>query len=135
MIDLQAALPWVLWLSGMTFLGSLIVLPILIIRMPSDYFVRSRPGPDSWPARHPIVRAAGLLLKNVFGIIFLLAGLIMLFTPGQGVLAALVGLSLMDIPGKKAWERRIVAHPRVHRALDKIRAKAGQPPLQLPDRA
>ena len=74
-----------------------------------------------------------MLAKNLLGATFLLAGLVMLFTPGQGILAVLVGVSLMDIPGKRAWERRIVAYPRVHRALNGIRAKAGQPPLQLPD--
>lgn len=133
MFDLHAALPWVLWLSGITFLGSLVVLPIVIIRMPSDYFARSQPRPESWRARHPAIRVVGLIAKNFFGATFLLAGMVMLFTPGQGILAVLVGVSLMDIPGKRAWERRIVAYARVHRALNGIRARAGQPPLELPD--
>jgi hypothetical protein len=131
-MDLQALWPWVFWLSGVTFVGSLVVLPIVIIRMPADYFVQSRPAPDSWRARHPAIRFAVRLVKNLFGVVFLLAGLIMLVTPGQGLVSLLVGLSLLDIPGKRAWERRFVSYPQVHRVLNAIRAKAGQPPLELP---
>lgn len=133
MNNLPAILPWVFWLSVLTFFGSLIALPLVIIRMPSDYFVRTGPSPDSWRASHPLIRIAFRFMKNVLGLIFLVAGLIMLFTPGQGILAALVGLSLLDIPGKQAWERRVVTHPRVYRVLNRIRLQAGRPRLQLPD--
>jgi hypothetical protein len=131
MIDLPDVFSWLFWLSVAMFLASLIGLPILIIQMPSDYFVRSSPSPDSWRVRHPVVRALVLLAKNACGLVLLLAGLIMLFTPGQGVLAILVGLSLMDVPGKKGWERRLVAIPRVQRVLNAIRARAGRPPLEV----
>lgn len=130
---LSAVLPWVFCLSVLTFFGSLIVVPLVVIRMPADYFVRSSPGPDGWRASHPLMRAALRFMKNVVGLVFLVAGLIMLFTPGQGILSALVGLSLLDIPGKKAWERRVIAHPRVYRVLNRIRRKAGRPCLQLPN--
>jgi hypothetical protein len=132
MMDWRVVLPWLFWLSVLTFFGSLVVLPILIIRLPADYFVRTSPAPESWRMRHPLVRLVVLIVKNLLGLIFLLAGLVMIFTPGQGILSVLVGVSLMDLPGKKAWERRIVARPHVHRVLNLIRNKAGAAPLEVP---
>jgi hypothetical protein len=45
----------------------------------------------------------------------------------------LIGISLLDFPGKRTLEKKIVRHPSVHRAIDKIRQRAGQSPLVLPD--
>jgi hypothetical protein len=53
----------------------------------------------------------------------------MLFIPGQGLLTMLLGIVCLDFPGKRALERRIVAHPPVFRALNWIRAKQGELPL------
>ncbi|RME33433.1 MAG: hypothetical protein D6786_07715, partial [Gammaproteobacteria bacterium] len=64
--------------------------------------------------------------------LFLLAGLIMLFTPGQGLLTMLVGLLLMNYPGKYRLERWLVTRPRVLETLNWIRARTGHPPLAAP---
>ena len=133
-MDARVVLQWGFWLSLITFFGSLVVLVIVIIRMPADYFVRDSPSPDSWRLRHPLLRLFALLAKNVLGVFLVVTGVIMIFTPGQGILAILVGISLMDIPGKKAWERRIVRRRTVHRVLNGIRRRAGRPPLQVPGR-
>lgn len=55
----------------------------------------------------------------------------MLVTPGQGVLTILIGLSLLDLPGKRAVERRLIGNPAVLRAVNALRAKAHRPPLRL----
>ena len=62
----------------------------------------------------------------------LLLGLVMLLTPGQGVLSILVGISLLDIPGKRRLELSIIRREPVHNSMNWIRAKAGRPPLLLP---
>jgi hypothetical protein len=59
-------------------------------------------------------------------------GLLMLVTPGQGVLTILVGVTLLDFPGKRALELWIVRQPAVLRVTNWMRAKAHREPLQLP---
>jgi hypothetical protein len=51
--------------------------------------------------------------------------------PGQGVLTILLGIMLLDFPGKRALETRIVGRPRVNGAVNALRARFGKPPLIL----
>jgi len=123
---------WVVALSILAFVGSLAVLPLLVVRMPADYFVHPEPKPGGWRDRHPAIRLAGHFLKNAIGVVLVAAGIVMLFTPGQGVLSLLVGLSLLDVPGKRTVELYIVSSPAIRRAIDAIRVRAGRPPIELP---
>jgi hypothetical protein len=59
-------------------------------------------------------------------------GVAMLLLPGQGILTILIGLMLIDFPGKRRLERRLVQQPSVWRAINWMRAKAHQPPLEMP---
>jgi len=43
--------------------------------------------------------------KNLLGVLLFMLGLIMLVTPGQGILTLLFGLMLMNFPGKYRVER------------------------------
>jgi hypothetical protein len=118
--------------SAVMFVGSLIALPFLIARMPEDYFLRRRSEALPFSRAHPAVRVVLLVLKNLLGAAFLLAGVVMIFTPGQGILAVLLGVSLLDIPGKRRLELAIVRRPHVLKAINWIREKAERPPLRLP---
>jgi UPF0716 family protein affecting phage T7 exclusion len=73
------------------------------------------------------------VLKNVLGVVLVLWGVIMLAIPGPGVVTLLLGLSLLDFPGKRALERRILTSPGVLRTLNALRARAGQPAITLPN--
>lgn len=124
---------WIAGLSILTFISSMAILPMVIIHMAEDYFLpsyldRSHKGRSI----HPALRISTLILKNVLGAILLLAGLIMLFTPGQGLLTIFMGLVLMNFPGKRGLELKLVSRPTVFQALNWIRAKANRPPLLLP---
>jgi hypothetical protein len=128
------ALPDWLWMaltliSVVTFFGSLVVLRILIVRMPPDYFAGRRPATSRWADSHPAIRMTALIIKNLLGAVLVAFGILMLFTPGQGILSILMGLSLLNVPGKRAMERRIVANPVVLRALNAVRTRAGRSPL------
>jgi hypothetical protein len=128
-----SALWW--WLgigSAVLFVATLVLLPILIARLPADYFTRKRKPESSWSSRHPAARIAVAVLKNLVGALLVLAGIVMLALPGQGVLAILVGLTLVDFPGKTRLMRSLVRRPAVARALNWIRRKAGRPPLEVP---
>ena len=129
---------WIVWLmtglSLLTVLASFIIVPWAIVRIPADYFASQRAPRTPWEKLHPALRLAILLAKNLFGLVLLLAGVVMALplVPGPGVLTVLLGLALMDLPGKRRVERWIVAQPRIFDALNRLRAKHHQPPLDAP---
>ena len=114
--------------SVMAFVGTLIAIPAILIRLPPDYFQNHHHKP--WFANHhPVVRTLGLLVKNIVGIIFLFAGIAMLFLPGQGLLTMLLGILFIDFPGKHRLEQKIIQHPKVLQTINAFREKAGKPPF------
>lgn len=130
-LEEHEALLWSLTvISVVMFVGTLFLMPVLIARLPADYFVR-RPVRD-WPGRRPAVHVLLVLLKNVLGAVLLTAGLAMLVLPGQGLLTMLVGILLLDFPGKRRLERWLIRHKPLLRAANWIRARRGRPPLELP---
>ena len=124
---------WLGALSAVSFVGALIFLPVLVARMPADCFLENRPPSDSWRAQHPAVRWTLLILKNVLGVVLVLAGIAMFFLPGQGLLTLLIGLSLVNFPGKRYLEIAILRQPVVWKSINWMRRKAHRPELHLPD--
>ncbi len=55
----------------------------------------------------------------------------MLLLPGQGVLTILIGLMLLNFPGKRGLERRIVGRPIILKLLNRMRVKRDLPPLNF----
>ena len=115
----------------LTFVGSLVVIPLLVVRIPTDYFIRDRGDPLALRTRFSVLRLLGRILKNVLGFIFILMGIAMLVLPGQGLLTMLLGIMLMNFPGKHALERRLVQQRNVLRAINWVRARAKRPPLHV----
>jgi hypothetical protein len=127
------SLLWALGLgSALMFVGSLILIPIVITRIPADYFAREHRPEERLLGQYPVLRLMGMIIKNLFGLVFLLAGIAMLILPGQGILSILIGISLMNFPGKRKLELRIISQHTVYKAVNWIRAKADKPSLLLP---
>jgi hypothetical protein len=127
----QSILIWLASISILTFIGTILLIPVILIRMSADYFVKPERTPF-FKRQHPLIRLFGLMLKNLVGIIFLIAGFVMLFIPGQGLLTMFIGLTLINFPGKRKLERKLIFHPKIVPAINMIRAKAGKRPLILP---
>jgi len=125
---------WFAVSSVFMFVGTLIAIPVILMRLPADYFDIRKPRP--WMENHhPILRLLGHIVKNVVGAIFLFAGFLMLFLPGQGLLTMLIGLSLIEFPGKRRVEAKVVGQSTVLSTINSMRAKFGKPPLIIaPDR-
>jgi len=123
------ALAWLSVLSVATLAFSLIALPLLIVRLPADYFI-SQPIRD-WPTRHPAVHVALVLFKNFCGLLLLLAGIAMLVLPGQGLLTILMAILLLDFPRKRELERWLIRLPGLRRSANWIRQRHGREPLRL----
>lgn len=132
----EAALWWWGALSAGMFFGTILVVPLLVARIPADYFVRPRPHVDfrhRKEAQHWLRYFLTKVFKNLFGWLLIVVGAVMLALPGQGLLTMLLGVMLIDFPKKRAVECRIVQQPQVNRAISWIRTKANRPPLQLPE--
>lgn len=128
----QTILRWMVGLSIVSAVATLVALPILIARIRADYFLTRTAPPDAWSARHPAVRITVKVIKNLVGVVLLISGLWMLVLPGQGILTILVGVTLLDFPGKRRMELGIVRRRGVLRAMNWIRRKSSRPPLELP---
>jgi hypothetical protein len=113
-----------------TTFATFTTISMLLISLPSDYFTRKKRVSR---IKNPVLRLFLRFLKNVCGAVFLIAGFIMLFTPGPGILSALVGIILCDFPGKRRVERKIITRPRVLSMVNRIRARYDRPLLMLDD--
>ena len=125
--QLQSHKELAIWLSiasVVMFVGSLLAVPWLIARAPRDFFTRDQQSSAGRPLRK--------LLKNLAGLVLFGAGIAMLLLPGQGVLTLVVGLALLDIPGKHALLVRLARRPSVMRALNYIRQRTKREPFEQP---
>lgn len=129
MTSQEALLWWIGALSLGLFLASIILLPVLLVHLPHDYLSQRNPGHSKPKPR--LYRVA----RNLVGGLFVLAGIVMLVMPGQGLLTILIGITLMDFPKKQAFLRRVVARQRVLRSINRIRGRFGRPPLRAPGKS
>jgi hypothetical protein len=114
-------------LSVVMFLSTLLAVPFIVSRIPTDYFIRAH-RPTFYTPISPS-RLLWIMTKNVVGILLFLAGIAMLVLPGQGVLTMLLGVMLMNFPGKYELERQIVQQPTILKALNWMRRRAHRPDL------
>jgi hypothetical protein len=126
----RAVLGVVLFL--ITFTGSLGLVSLILVKLPADYFC-SHYDRQIWSGRAPALRIMAAVGKNLLGIILIMAGIVMTLpgVPGQGLLTVLLGIMLVDFPGKDRLERKLLYRPAVRNSIDKLRARFNKPPLQL----
>ena len=126
---------WLFTISIATLILAVTVIPLVVARMSADYFMPDRNPGKTLARQHPVLRWIGLILKNVLGFLLVLLGLVLSlpFVFGQGLLTILIGLMVMDFPGKRSLELRLVRFSPLKKGIDWIRAKAGRDPLQLPE--
>ncbi len=106
--------------SVIGFIVSLIAIPLILVRLPADYF--DTRTPRHWMKdHHPVLRLVGLVVKNVVGIVFVLVGIAMLFLPGQGLLTMLIGISLVDFPRKRELEAKMVGQRTLLGVINSMR--------------
>jgi hypothetical protein len=72
-----------------------------------------------------------VILKNVLGIVLIILGILLSLpgVPGQGILTILLGLIMLDIPGKRPLEAKIIQQPKVLAAINSLRARYHKAPL------
>ena len=124
-----AVLSVLLGMSFLSLVASVVGVPWYLRRLPADYFSRREQAAIGVPRSDDPSRLLLVVLRNLLGATLVLAGVAMLVLPGQGLATVLVGLLMMDYPGKKRLQRHVLSLGPVLRAANALRHRAGQPPL------
>jgi hypothetical protein len=109
--------------------GSAAVVGVVLARLPADYFVN--PNARLPIDRHPVLKVLLTVGRNAFGYFLIALGAVLSLpgVPGQGLLTIFMGVLLIDFPGKHRFERWLVTRRVILGAVNRVRARAGRPPL------
>ena len=123
----------VLWIASVAV--SIVAITVLLVQLPSTYFLDSHQR-QLWIDRHRVIRWTGIVLKNLLGLFLVLLGGVLAVPgiPGQGLLTVVIGLVLLDFPGKRRLEQRILSRPGLRARVNRLRARFGREPLVLEER-
>ena len=115
-----------------TFVVATGVVSFVVVKLPATYF---HPDHDRevLKDKHPTIRWAGIIGKNLAGVILIVLGVVMSLPgiPGPGLLTILFGVMLVDFPGKRRLEQKFVSQPRVLTAINDLRKRFGRQPMKL----
>ncbi len=115
-----------------TFSISLAIVSVIMVKIPADYFKEDRPR-ELFADKSPAVRYLLIIGKNLLGVVLVVLGILMSVpgVPGQGILTILLGVMLLDFPGRRRLERKLVSRPQVLNTINKLRHKFDKPELEL----
>ena len=101
---------------------------IVVVKLPANYF-STHYVQDFLPDSPWLVRWGAVIAKNVAGVLLILLGIMLSLpgVPGQGIMTILLGLIMVDIPGKRPLEARIIKRPTVLVAVNKLRNRYNKP--------
>ncbi len=104
----------------------------VLVKLPPTYFQAAHDR-DFWQEKHRALRWSGIVGKNLAGVLLIALGVVMSLPgiPGPGFLTILLGVMLLDFPGKRALELKIVSRPRVLNGINGLRRKFDKLPLLL----
>lgn len=118
-----------------TIFISVVAVPLVIVRMPADYFSSDKYHRQSLrelskDLKHPLklLRRIG---KNLLGLALVIVGIALLVLPGQGIIVILIGVLLMDFPRKQQVERWLISRGPILKLANWLRAKWHKQPLVL----
>ena len=123
-------LAWLGIISTFTFFLSLLIIPWIICRLDSNFFLHLHKHKKR-EDEHPVIFILLKSLRYFLGTLLLLAGILMIFLPGQGVLTMALGISLLDFPGKRTLIDGILKFPSIQRTLNWIREKGHKEPFHF----
>lgn len=105
---------------------------LVMVKIPPNYF-SSHYERDFLPNSPWLVRWGAVILKNVLGVFLILLGIVLSLpgVPGQGILTILLGVIMLDIPGLRPLEAKIIRRPAVLHAINKLRSRYSKPPLEV----
>lgn len=135
--DIVGLITWKSALIGaaifvVTFVGNLGIVSFILVKLPPDYFIKARTT-KLWSGPRPALHAAKVIGKNILGVLLVAVGIVLSLpgVPGQGLLTVLLGIMLVDFPGKHTVEQKLLKRPAIKKAITRLRQRFGKPPLEL----
>ena len=115
-----------------SFFVNLAIVSLILVKLPVDHFKKGH-HVEFWSGPRPALNAAKVIGKNILGILLVLLGIILSLpgVPGQGLLTVLLGIMLLDFPGKTSLERKLLSRKEIVSTINRLRAKFDKPPLEL----
>jgi len=115
-----------------TFLVNLGIVSLILVKIPANYFKMNHKT-RFWSGPKPALHAAKFIAKNILGFLLVALGIVLSIpgVPGQGLLTILLGIMLLDFPGKSTLERKLLGRPEIVKAINRLRARFHKPSLEL----
>lgn len=132
-LDNQEVILVLLLVSVATFLGSIILIPWVITRIPRGYFAKRNRTESRFKNEHPVLWPFLFVVRNLLGVVLFVVGLILLVLPGQGILMIVASTFLLEFPGKYRMQRWLVRRPKVLQSINWLRSRFERRPLEFDD--
>jgi hypothetical protein len=115
-----------------SFFVNLGIVSLILVKLPADHFSKKRKT-KFWAGPRPAIHAAKVIGKNIAGILLVALGVVLSLpgVPGQGLLTVLLGIMLLDFPGRHRLEQKLLSKPSIVNTINRLRDRFGKPPLQL----
>jgi len=126
----RTILIWVLVFVG-TFLLNLGIVSFILVKLPKDHFKSDKSKRVS--GSNATIRVLKVIGKNVAGWLLIALGIVLSLpgVPGQGLLTVLLGVMLVDFPGKHRLEQKLLSRPGIINTINRLRGRFGKPALEL----
>jgi hypothetical protein len=135
--DFFSALTWQKVLLGVgifvvSFFANLGIVSFILVKLPADHLSKSRKT-KFWAGPRPWLHAAKVIGKNIGGVLLVALGVVLSLpgVPGQGLLTVLLGIMLLDFPGRHRLEQKLLSKPSIVNSINKLRGRFGKKPLEL----
>ena len=115
-----------------SFFANLGIVSLILVKLPADHFSKKRKT-KFWAGPRPWIHALKVIGKNIAGVLLVALGIVLSLpgVPGQGLLTVLLGIMLLDFPGRHRLEQKLLSRPGIVNAINKLRGRFEKPPLQL----
>ncbi len=121
---IEANIELILFTSVSIFVASIILIPLIIIYLPPNYFVQK-----SEKKGNVFYCWSKIILKNILGVILISIGLLMVVLPGPGIIMMIIGLMLVQFPGKRRLKNYFLGNQILRKQLNWIRNKGNKDPF------
>ena len=115
-----------------SFLINLAIVSLILVKLPADHFSKDRKT-KFWDGDNPALNIAKVVGKNILGVFLVALGIVLSLpgVPGQGLLTILLGIMLLDFPGRERLEQKLLSKPAIVNTINRLRGRFGKPPLVL----
>jgi|SRR5689334_10970001 len=114
-----------------TFFINLGIVSVILVKLPKDHFKNDKENKVS--GSNATVRVLKVIGKNVAGWLLIALGIVLSVpgVPGQGLLTILLGVMLVDFPGKHRLEQKLLSRPGIINTINRLRGRFGKPALEV----